>query len=428
MNQQHKFLWGVATSAHQVEGGNHNNDWWEFECQGRVDGGVSSGRAVDHWNRFEEDFALARNLGLNAFRFSLEWSRIEPRENETDEAALSQYEAMIRCCKAQGMEPMVTLHHFTLPLWVAKKGGVTCPEFPQFFARFVERVITRFNDLGIRDWITINEPMVLACGSYLAQIMPPMQVSLPKVQIAAKNLLRGHHFAYGILHRLSKTPIRVGIAQNMVSFRPARAYNPLDWFICRKIENFYNWAWIDGAMGVSARFSIPGVLADPEPLPLMSQSLDFIGMNYYTTAWVKPQFGSEVPVAIEFSRPGDVTSDLGWSITPEGFEAMIKKSARYGIPLMVTENGIADRDDFLRMRFIKSHLDVLDRCVRAGIAIQGYFHWSLLDNFEWIKGFRPRFGLYSVNYQTLERTPRESATLYQHTIQSLREENPEFYS
>lgn len=426
------FLWGAATSSHQIEGNNIYNDWWRWEQQGHTEGGARSGRATDHWNRFREDLGLAAELGLNSYRFSVEWSRIEREEGRFDEAALDWYEELVAECERQGLLPMLTLHHFTSPVWFADQGGFTSPDAHVKFASFAKKVAQR---LGARVplWCTLNEPMVLVAGTYLGNFMPPGKFSPRDASRACAGLLRSHVAAYDVLHAQvteRKGPWRthklgVGIAHNMLDFMADRSWHPIERALAFVFWRFYNQAWLDAITGRRQIFGVPGLV------PYASQvseargrkTADFLGVNYYTKAYVRwrprqttPELPAEIPMGLEFARGGEPASDLKWAVHPTGFGKVLRFAGRYGLPIYVTENGIADATDSLRPGYIRSHLEQLEHARIEGVDVRGYYHWSLLDNFEWHKGFWPRFGLYRVNYDTLERQATGSAQAYKEWI------------
>jgi beta-glucosidase len=431
-SERHPFLWGAATSSHQVEGGNVHNDWWEWEEKGGIEGGVRSGAATDHINRFREDLKLAKDMGLNAYRFSIEWSRLEPEEGRWNDEAMQWYANLISECESLGLMPMATLHHFTCPQWFAKQGGFTATDSPEKFERYVRRVVKA---LGARVpmWCTINEPVVYVIGAYLGKFMPPAIVSPEKASIAFANLLRSHALAYDILHGeirvrqgpWASQPLMVGYAHNMLSFRPASRFHPMEVAIAAGLDRVYNFAWISATLGKGRRFWLPGVIPRAPVVEELRgrRTTDFIGVNYYTRAYVqwRPRTKDSnqvesIPVGISFARRREKVSDLEWSIDPRGFGRLLRRVAEFKLPIYVTENGIADRDDFRRPKYLVDHLAEVGSAIEDGADIRGYFHWSLIDNFEWIKGFWPRFGLHSVDYTTLARKKTRSAELYQEII------------
>jgi beta-glucosidase len=420
MSDHKYFLWGAATSSHQIEGNNIHNDWWHWEQQGMCEGGARSGIATDHWNRYREDLRLAADIGLNSYRFSVEWSRIEPQEGQWNLEAMEWYRELIHECECLGLLPMLTLHHFTSPLWFAERGGFTHKRSPEIFSRYVAQV-TRALGSRIPLWCTFNEPMVLVAGTYLGKFMPPGHYSPENAALACHHLLKAHVKAYEQIHQLSQHrggpwkshPVRVGIAHNMIDFKPDRKWHPIENALTQVFKRFYNRSWLDAITGKKQHFGVTGIIPYAEQVreALGRVTTDFIGINYYTKAYVQwrpkapaSERPAELPLGLSFARRTEDVSDMGWAIHPQGFQRMIELAASYGMPIYITENGIADREDRLRERFLKEHLDVMDRARCAGIDIRGYYYWSLLDNFEWIKGFGPRFGLYRVDYETLERS------------------------
>jgi beta-glucosidase len=262
-----KFLWGAATSGHQIEGGNKNNDWWHWELLENIEGGAHSGKATDHWHRFKEDLELAAGLGMNSYRFSVEWSRLEPKPGQWDESALDWYEGLIAQCERLGLLPMLTLHHFTLPQWLAEKGGFTWEGTPDRFAGYVERVVARLGS-RIPLWCTINEPMVVTVGGYLGAFMPPAKTNPALASLSCHHLLRCHVRAYDIIHRMVKerrgpwkdVPLRVGIAHNMMRFVPLRQWHPVEQMAARVFRRFYNKSWLDAVTGRRQTFGVRGLM------------------------------------------------------------------------------------------------------------------------------------------------------------------------
>jgi beta-glucosidase/6-phospho-beta-glucosidase/beta-galactosidase len=289
------FLWGAATSGHQVDGDNRHSDWWEWETQGHVEGGVISGRATDHWNRFKEDLKLAADLGLNTYRFSVEWARVEPEKGEWNKEALDWYRALVAECEKHGLVPMATLHHFTSPAWFARKGGFTRPKSPGRFATFVAKAIEAIGP-RVPLWCTLNEPLVLAVGGYIGKFMPPAVFSPVDAGMVTHHLLKAHVSAYDLIHRVrerkgpwAEWPLRVGIAHNMVDFLPDRTWHPMERLLTGAMRRFYNRAWLDAVTGKTQKFGIPGLLpAPPEVKEARGRvTADFLGVNYYTKAYVQ---------------------------------------------------------------------------------------------------------------------------------------------
>lgn len=358
---------------------------------------------------------------------------MEPEEGRFDEDALAWYDTLLGHCERNGLTPMLTLHHFTLPLWVAKRGGFANPESIAWFGRYVAQLLERFGS-RVPLWCTFNEPMVLALGSYLGGFMPPAVRDPAAVSRASVNMFQAHANAYHALHTRvgdrvgpwRDVPLQVGIAHNMLDFLPDRWWHPLERTLAFVVGEFYNRRWLKAITGNKQSFGLPGLIpAAPTRTRLAKPTADFIGVNYYTKAYVRwrPRDASEgtvagVPLGIAFARRNEPVTDVGWAIHPEGFRRVLLSALSFGLPVYITENGLADKDDRLRGRYLVAHLREIARLIGEGENIRGYFHWSLLDNFEWKEGFGPRFGLVKVNYETFSREPRASAQLYKRIIEA----------
>ena len=406
------FLFGAATSAHQVEGGNHN-DWTEWEhataerkvesAKGNPPAGgwpdyilknypnplqpenYISGIACDHYHRYEEDFNLAQGLDHNAHRFSIEWSRIEPEEGRFNEKEIEHYKNVAKAIRVRGMEPFVTLWHWTLPLWVRDKGGLMHPHFEDLFARYSLMMATALKN-DVTFWMTLNEPNAFAKNAYLLGIWPPNRKSFLATGKAMKHLARAHIKSRRVIrHEIPHA--QVGFGSAMRHFEPKRN-NLLDRIAVRLAE-FWSWDLF---------------------FMLARKKVDYIAPQYYQR--------SKIAFPLSLSPGNGPQSDLGWEIYPQGLYELVKKLSRYKKPIYITENGVADARDAHREQFIREHLAGVRKAIEEGVDIRGYFHWSLLDNFEWDKGFWPRFGLVEVDYKTLQRTIRPSALVYKKIIES----------
>ncbi len=376
-----EFLFGAATSAHQVEGRNDNCDWWAWEQRGGSKD--PSGDACDHYRQYPEDIALLRDLGLNSYRFSVEWARIEPREGQFDPLALSHYRDMVERCRELGVEPIVTLHHFTLPSWLSQRGGVLAPDSAQLFARYCRKVAETLK--GRATWVlTINEPMILVLMGYVQGAWPPGKRPAAEAVRAARRLAAWHREAFAAI-RQADPDMRLGIAKHWIDFRPLDAGDRLHRLGSRLQHHLFNRWYLDQ----------------------VKSHCDFIGINYYARQYTTGLL-RQVPLAAQ----GAPHTEMGWSIVPEGLRLALVEAASYGLPLIVTENGIACQDDLQRLRYITSHLAAVRQAMAAGADVRGYQYWSLLDNFEWAEGYRPEFGLIAVDRQTQSRTVRESARRY----------------
>lgn len=388
------FLWGAATSAHQVEGNNHN-DWSEWEKLGRVANGETSGQATGHYERFREDFALAAELRHTAHRFSIEWSRIEPKPGVFNMDAIAHYRAVLEELHRLHIEPVVTLWHFTNPTWIAAKGGWRNAETVDRFGKFVMVVVRELGPL-VKYWITINEPTVYSTASHLLGYWPPEQKNIGASWLVIRNFVAAHQLAYQIIHRHNPSA-KVGVANNLNHFVPSRPNNIVDRTLTKFAAFWHNQWWLDQTY----------------------QTQDFIGLNYYFHHPLKFKF-SEWRNLFKPEPDGSLeTSDLGWEIHPGGLGSIFDWLRQYRRPIIITENGLADSADRLRSRFISAHVQEMSDAILRGVDIRGYLHWSLLDNFEWREGFAPRFGLIEVDYQTQKRTIRPSAYAYRDIIRQL---------
>lgn len=403
-----QFLWGAATSSHQVEGGNRN-DWTEFERQiakrKAQDAGKKawpdhilknysnplqeenyiSGRACDHYHRFRDDFDIAKRLGHNAHRFSIEWSRIEPEEGKFNEAEIEHYREVIKALRERGLEPFVTLWHWTLPLWMRDRGGILAPKFAERFARYAERMGKEFSH-DVRFWMTLNEPTSVIANGYYRGIWPPERTGLPGVYRAYRALAAAHRLGYAALHRVAPEA-RVGFGNILLFLEPAGA-SPLDRLVVRFWDHWAN-----------ERF-----------LKLIGDTNDYYALQYY--------FHFRVQFPKRIRNANERVSDLGWELYPEGLYRLIMRFRDKGKPVFITESGLADAADRERAWFISESLRWIARAMAEGADVRGYFHWSLLDNFEWDKGFWPRFGLVEIDYKTLERKIRPSAWEYKKIIEA----------
>jgi len=397
------FLLGAATSAHQVEGGNLNNDWSNFEQEpGHIHDGVRSGAAADHWNRVSEDIGLLTEIGANAYRFSIEWSRVEPEPGRWDEQAWSHYTAEAAELAAAGIKPVVTLLHFTLPAWLAEQGGLNSPDFPERFGRFATRAAQTLGAY-VDTWCTINEPNVHMYQSYVRGVWPPGIRNTSEASKAFSSLLRGHVAAASAL-RESDPGSKVGAAINLILFEPARHLWLLDWIAAREADKGFNWAFYDSIASGNISFHLSGFPEIEEPLAGLEGSADFFGVNYYRRNLVR--FTPSEPGLVALQQGPGPLSDAGVEIYPEGLLRMLRRGwQRYGLPIYVTENGVADANGSLRSAYLRSHLFAVSTAIEQGIPVHGYFHWSLMDNFEWSEGYQYRFGLYSVDFNTQIRTP-----------------------
>jgi beta-glucosidase len=356
---------------------------------------------VDHWNRYGEDYALARAVGATAFRVSLEWARIEPQRDRFDEAAVDGYRQRLRAMKEAGIRPVVTLHHFTHPSWFHRETPWHTPESVQVFRRYARVCADILKGLDAIV-VTVNEPMVLILGGYLQGLIPPGIAHGDRAMKAVGNLARAHVAAREeILTHAGKHDI--GTSQNMMAFAPDRVWHPMDRTAVRLADQAYNHSFLEALCTGDLRIFMPGLGVTRQKIDGGRDSLDFIGVNYYTRAHLR--FLLRPPFVQMFYRDKNQRglTHIGWEDYPEGFGQILQEVKRYRLPVWITENGIDDRTGERRPLYLHSHWRELVRAIHSGLDIRGYLYWSLIDNFEWLEGWGPRFGLYYVDFETLER-------------------------
>jgi beta-glucosidase len=391
------FLWGTASAAHQVEGGNTNCDSWLLE---HVDGTIyaePSGDACDHYRRYAEDIALLAALGFNAYRFSIEWARIEPEQGQFSLAQIDHYRRMLAACHEHGLKAVVTMHHFTSPRWIAARGGWESPETAKLFARYCDRAVDHLGDL-IDTACTLNE---LNLGILLQQqgfLQSDEAILASPWRAAAARALgtdaeKFSSFPFCVrsrsrdvlleAHRLGGQALRAGPGKFPVGMTLA----------LRDLQ-----AVAGGEQGRDRiRFEAEDIFLQA------ARADDFVGVQYYTLQRVGPN--GLLPPA-----PGAKFTQMGYEFWPDGLESAIRyASAQARVPVIVTENGVATEDDSQRIVYVERALAGLARCLSDGIDVRGYFYWSMLDNFEWLFGYRPKFGLVAVDRKTQRRTLKPSA-------------------
>jgi len=372
------FLWGAATAAHQIEGGNVNNDWWAWEHEPGSGCAESSGDACDSLHRWSEDVELVRTMGLGAYRFSLEWSRIEPAEGEFSVAALDRYRRICAACRDGGVVPVVTFHHFTNPRWLSARGGWEAADAPDAFARFVARAVVALGDLV--GWAcTINEPNVVGVAGYTTGTSPPgVTGDLARHLAVNEAMVRAHRLAVDEL-RSGPGDFPVGLTLSM------------DELVAEP-----------GGEGV--RDAAREILEDS--FLRATGGDDFVGVQCYTRLHFGPQ--GQAP-----DDPTVPTTQMGCEYWPQVVEHCVRRAAAVtGLPVVVTENGIATDDDAARIAYLDEALRGVRRCLDDGVDVRGYFVWSLLDNFEWSHGYRPTFGLHAVDRETFARRAKPSASWF----------------
>lgn len=396
------FLWGAATASHQVEGGQHNDwsewekanalrlareseqnfqwnpNWKKFKTEATNPKNYISGDACDQYHRYEGDFDILNELHLNTYRFSIEWSRIEPDEGLFDKKEIDHYCNEIAALRKRGIEPFVTLWHWPLPLWLAEKGGILSNDFPKYFERYAKTLVLAFGT-DVQFWITENEPDVQTSHAYLKGVWPPQEKSIWKYLRALHRLIAAHKLAYRAIKEQFPSA-QIGIAKHQVYFELARP-TVLNRFL-KAIANFgWNFYFLNR----------------------IKHYQDFIGLNHYHRNVIDNGFRK---------NPNKIQTDFGWEYWPDSMYGVLIELKKYGKPIYITESGLADASDILRQKFIPSTLAAVHRAISDGADVRGYFYWSLLDNFEWDKGYWLRFGIVAVDRATQKRTIRPSGFIY----------------
>lgn len=381
------FLWGAATSSYQVEGNIYHNDWAYESARQRI---PAAGRAVDFYQRYEDDFTTAKTLGHTAHRFSLEWSRIQPEEHWFDAEAIQYYKQMLVSLRAKGMKSVVTVHHFTNPEWFYKKGGWLHPDAVLLFNAYVRAVVKELASL-VDYWITINEPLVFAYNGYVKGIWPPFQHSFSQAMKVAARLKEAHLSAYRCIHE-AIPGAQVSFAKHVRVFRACRRGNIGQNHLLAYIRNaLFNLEMVEWAV--------------------QRKALDFIGLNYYTVDFIKSSLQDLSGKECGHNHYRLKKNSLGWYVYPQGLTALLKRFSRYGLPIFITENGTTEYTDDEYREYVKSHVSAVYEAVQSGVPVMGYLWWSLIDNFEWDKGYDAHFGLVSVD-GSLQRTIKPFAEYY----------------
>ncbi len=402
------FLWGASTASHQVEGGNYNQ-WtvWELENAKRLASTAQkrlgwmpswdlvekratspsnyvSGEGIDHYHRYEHDFDIAEKLNINSLRFGIEWSRLEPEMGKWDNEQIIHYKKYIKAMTTKGMTPVLNLWHWTLPTWFSDNGGFKNRANLVYWQGFVQKVADEL--LTDIDYvITLNEPNVYASFGYLNGEWPPQEKNLISMARVYWNLTRAHKQAYAIVK--AKNPkIQIGIAAQLANIQAKRPHNMIDSVVTKIMRYVWNW-WF---------------------LHRINNQQDFVGFNYYFTDYYK---------GFKRANPAVPVNDLGWYMEPEGiYPLLLRVWSRFKKPIMIAENGTADEGDEYRQWWIGETIVAMERAISEGVDVIGYFHWSLLDNFEWAYGWWPKFGLIAVDRNTMKRQVRKSALWYAEQI------------
>ena len=423
------FQWGSASASHQVEGANIHSDWWRFErIEGKIQGFWDQPESArhwksDHWRRFPEDIVRMRqDMGLTSYRFGIEWSRVEPREGEFDQAVIARYAEMCALMRANGIRPMVTLFHWSSPDWIwdlarEKETGWYHDSIVDRFERFVRQIVPALAP-HVDLWCTLNEPNSYVYGGYSEGVLAPGHRNndtglLPII----RNLLKAHARAHRVIKEIQPKS-EVGIAHQFASIEPEAHWNPIAWVVAGQLEQTFTWLYMDAIR--DGRFAMPTrelhVLR--EELPELKNTLDFIGVNYYERVLLRLPGGWDLRRA-EILHDHHTTKEI-WprERNPADFLSTLRHVyKRYKLPIYITENGRAHPDDNEREGYLRDHLEVTAYAAEVlKMPIKGYYWWSLMDNQEWASGFIPRFGLYHVDFATGERTLRGTGRRYAEII------------
>jgi beta-glucosidase len=402
-------MWGTATAAHQVEGANDNSDWWDWEqTSGHIKNGDTSAVGCDWWTgaRYAGDFDLAKSLGQNAHRLSVEWSRIEPREGEWNAGAFARYRRVLSALRERGITPLVTLHHFANPRWLASKRAWESTAVVPLFERYAAKVVQELGDL-CDFWVTINEPIVYAFTGYSEGSWPPGKKDFFLGFRVLANMVRGHAAAYHAIHRV-QPDAHVGVAHHLIRFIPANEKSSLDRWAARLRDRLANRLFFQALVDGRLRFPMSG------RVPAAVDTQDYIGVNYYFAEHSMFDLGNPRHLFTRSAKPvwNAPVPTFAAVIHPAGLYDFLAEFSAFGKPIYVTENGLFDLGDDTQARYLVSHLAQVQRATAAGMPVKGYFYWTLVDNFEWAEGFAARFGLYHLDVPTQVRTPRPSAEIY----------------
>lgn len=398
------MLLGAASAATQIEGGDQNNNWYNWYRQGCIKDDADPSIATDHYNRWREDLTLMKEIGIQCYRMGVEWSRIEPADGVFDEKAIAHYREEIQALRDAGIPVLLTLHHFSNPMWLEERGGFAVRDNVTCYLRFVRKMVESVGDL-VSEYITINEPNVYAFNGYFEGIWPPGRKSFLEMSRVMTNMAAAHIEAYGLIRKtrlqMGYQDTKVGFANHLRAFAPKDPENPLHRFWASRTEQLFQ--------GSLTRAMCLGRAAFPigrHPSIVPGRYCDFHGVNYYTRSTVSgPADGVAERCAV---------NDLGWEIYPAGITDVCGKLYKMlPRPIYITENGTCDNEDRFRARYIAEHLQEL---CRSELPVERYYHWCFCDNWEWAEGNTARFGLVHVDYADQKRTVKSSGEFYRRVI------------
>ncbi len=384
------FFWGASISSYQCEGGNFNADWFFWEKQKNL---VSAGQSCNHYRFFNSDFRLARSLNLNSLRISLEWSRIESEKGVYNDEAIAHYKEVVASIASCGLKPFITLHHFTNPQWFLERGGWLESANIDCFVSYVKTMVEALKE-RVEFWLIFNEPLVYIYNGFLSGLWPPGVKSLREARKALSNMTKAYELAYDEIKGIyqgGNLKVKVSLTKHMRVFSGCpgsfRGLNNLSSFYRSRV---FNYQLIDKLS--------------------RNKKLDFLAINYYCKEFVK--FNGLLGRACSCSKHKERKNYLGWYVDPLGFYKILMSLKKYKLPVYVTENGTTEQQSYLYADYLRSHLRSLYDAYNKGLDVRGYFWWSLLDNFEWDKGFDPRFGLIEVDYTNFRRVKKQFAFIY----------------
>jgi len=435
------FLWGIATSAYQTEG---NNIWSDFDVWNREGHGKDiCGAADNSYELYERDADLAASLGVKVYRMGIEWGRIEPERDQINQSEIAHYRQVLQAIVSRGMQPMVTLHHFTNPIWIEEQGGWLNPDTVDQFVDYAALMAANLGDLADL-WLTINEPIIYTSGTYMTNMYPGgMLSSFPKTMVASVKMIYAHARAYHAIQAADEWDIDgdgrntlISIAQALYPTWPLDPDNEQDRLSAIMYDYFYDRFFFNATVNGMLDVNLDGDTSDMDTMPPegyheeLAGTMDFIGVNYYNPIRVihlptlfgtingAPCFPQVEFLCWPFGRDPYVQGDNGNEVYPPGLLWLIVSfQTQYGLPIFITENGIAATDGYLRSWFILEHLKQVHAALDYGYDVMGYLYWSLLDNFEWLEGYGMRFGLFTVDYRTFERSPTEGGATYADVIE-----------
>lgn len=400
------MMLGVASSATQIDGGNFSHTWGSWYQGGHVKGGANPAIACDHWNRWRGDVMLMHQMGIQTYRFSIEWARVEPQEGVFDEAAICRIKEEVMLLIAVGIKPLATLHHFTNPTWFEEKGGWVKEENISFFIRYAQKIVNAMGHL-VKEYITINEPNTYALNGYYTGSWPPGQKKSKTAVMVMSVMAQAHIKTYRLIHDIRRSmgfaDTEVSVALGMRIFEPKNELSPMDRTSCKRHQNLFQDA-IAKAM-VTGEFTNPLRSSGKIRKRLYC---DFHAINYFSRSVVSGR--------AESTRVRSNKSDLGTEILPSG----IVKCCRFmeslaPLPIYITANGVCDNEDAFRSKFIYDHLQAL--CA-SNVDVSRYYYWSFMDSFEWNEGTRAKYGLVHTNFVNLERTVKDSGRFYEKIIRN----------